>query len=130
MNISSESTRLIEQHRWLVDVTGSLLHPAIPTSKTGLRVADLATGTAVWLLDLAKIVPSDSQLHGFDISSKQYPKPEDRPTNLSLHEQNLLEPFPTEYQGFFDVVAVRLVTAGLRGDDWDTAVRNACSLLS
>jgi ubiquinone/menaquinone biosynthesis C-methylase UbiE len=121
---------LIEQHEWLKSLLGCNIHPSIPTSTPGLRVADVATGTAIWLLDLAKILPSDAQLYGFDISTKQFPAPDDRPSNIFLHEQNITNPFPEEYHGVFDIVAVRLITAGLRGDDWDKAVKNVNALLS
>jgi len=122
--------RLIEQHDWLKKLLGCNVHPTIPTNTPGLRVADVATGTAIWLLDLAKTLPSDAQLYGFDISTKQFPAPENRPPNVFLYEQSVTSPFPEEYHGFFDIVAVRLITAGLRGDDWDAAVKNLNLLLS
>ncbi|KAK6072777.1 capsule polysaccharide biosynthesis protein [Seiridium cupressi] len=124
-----EDHRLIEQHEWLKALLGCTVHPAISTSKPALRIADVATGTAIWLLDLAQTLPPDAQLYGFDISAAQFPAPEARPSNVSLHEHNVTEPFPEEYQGSFDIVAVRLITAGLRGDDWGAAVRNVSSLL-
>lgn len=95
-----------------------------------LRVADVATGTAIWLLDLAKTLPADAQLYGFDISTAQFPALEARPPNVSLFKHSVTSPFPEEYHGFFDIVAVRLITAGLRGDDWDSAVKNLNVLLS
>ncbi|KAI0132891.1 S-adenosyl-L-methionine-dependent methyltransferase [Xylariales sp. AK1849] len=124
-----ESARLIDQHEWLKGLLGCNVHPAISTKKGALRVADVATGTAIWLLDLAQTLPTDTQLYGFDISAAQFPAPEARPSNVSLHEHNVTNPFPEEYHGSFDMVAVRLITAGLRGDDWDAAVRNVSALL-
>ena len=116
-------------------MVGCNIHPSIPIPNTGtssLRIADVATGTAIWLLDLASTLPSSSttEFYGFDISTKQFPAPEDRPANVSLYEHNVLNPFPEEYHGTFDVVAVRLITAGLRTSDWETAVENLCTLLS
>lgn len=64
------------------------------------------------------------------MSGAQFPAPEARPPNLSLHEHDITKPFPEEYRGSFDVVAVRLVTPGLRTEDWDAAVRNVSELLS
>ncbi|KAK3315826.1 hypothetical protein B0H66DRAFT_271949 [Apodospora peruviana] len=133
---SKESARLIAQHEWLGELVGCNVHPTItstllkdPQSGGKLRIADVATGTAIWLLDLAKTLPSDTQFHGFDISAAQFPPSEARPSNVSLHEHNVTEPFPEEYIGSFDLVAVRLITAGLRGDDWTKAVKNVESLL-
>jgi len=124
-----ETARLIEQHDWLKKLVGCNVHPAIPVEKPGLRVADVATGTAIWLLDLAKTLPDDTQLYGFDISAAQFPAPESRPSNVFLYEQSVTNAFPEEYHGSFDIVAVRLITAGLRGDDWETAVKNLFLLL-
>ncbi|CAM1507709.1 Fc.00g045570.m01.CDS01 [Cosmosporella sp. VM-42] len=124
-----ESARLIDQHDWLKSLLGCTVHPGIPINKPALRVADVATGTAIWLLDLAKTLPSDTQLYGFDISAAQFPAPEARPSNVFLYEHNVTQPFPEEYHGTFDIVAVRLITAGLRGDDWNAAVSNVSMLL-
>lgn len=104
--------------------------PGNPPPATPLRIADVATGTAIWLLDVAKTLPKETQLYGFDISAAQFPPLEARPSNVSLHEHSITKPFPTEYHGTFDLVAVRFVTAGLRGDDWDAAVQNVKALLS
>ena len=90
----------------------------------------MATGTAIWLLDMAQSLPPDTQFFGFDISEAQFPAPEDRPSNVSLHQHNVTHPFPEEYHGTFDIVAVRLITAGMRGDDWTKAVQNVSALLS
>ncbi|KAI9737714.1 MAG: hypothetical protein M1818_005718 [Claussenomyces sp. TS43310] len=124
-----DSLRLIDQHDWLKGLLGCTVHPAIPTNTPGLRVADVATGTAIFLLDLAKTLPADAQLYGFDISTAQFPAPEARPSNVFLHEHSVTNPFPEDYHGYFDIVAVRLITAGLRGDDWDAAVKNLNVLL-
>lgn len=109
---------------------GCNIHPSIPLDKPGLRIADVATGTAIWLLDLAQTLPQDTQFVGFDISGAQFPAPEDRPSHVKLYEHDVLKPFADQYHGFFDVVAVRLITAGLRGNDWDAAVKNLKVLLS
>lgn len=121
---------MIAQHDWLKQLVGCNIHPSIPIDKPDLRVADVATGTAIWLLDLAQTLPSSAQLFGFDISGAQFPTPENRPSNVSLYEHNVLNSFPEEYHGSFDVVAVRLITAGLRADDWDAAVKHISVLLS
>jgi ubiquinone/menaquinone biosynthesis C-methylase UbiE len=121
---------LIEQHDWLKKLLTCTVHPTISTDKPALRIADVATGTAIWLLDLAQTLPAETQFYGFDISAAQFPALESRPSNVSLHEHNITKRFPEEYHGSFDIVAVRLITAGLRGDDWDAAVRNVSELLS
>lgn len=122
--------RLIAQHDWLKELVGCNVHPSIPIDKSGLRIADVATGTAIWLLDLAQTLSTETELVGFDISTQQFPAPDERPSNIELHEQSVLNPFPDRYHGYFDVVAVRLITAGLRAGDWEVAVENVSKLLS
>lgn len=91
------------------------MHPVIPTNKAGIRIADMATGTGIWLLDLAKKLPADAELHGFDISSAQFP--DMVPENLKFHEQSITEPYPAEFTSFFDVIAVRLVSLASRYEE-------------
>ena len=126
----TECSRLIAQHDWLKELVGCNIHPSISVDAPNLRIADVATGTAIWLLDLAQTLPSETEFVGFDISTQQFPSPDERPENVSLHEQSVLNPFPEKYHGYFDVVAVRLITAGLRASDWETAVENITKLLS
>lgn len=121
---------MIAQHDWLKDLVGCNVHPLIPVDQPNLRIADVATGTGIWLLDLAQTLPTETELVGFDISTQQFPAAEERPSNLELHEQSVLSAFPEKYHAYFDVVAVRLITAGLRADDWDKAVENVTKLLS
>ena len=72
----------------------------------------------------------DCQIHGFDMSTAHFPSVSSLPGNVFLHQQNILEPYPAEFLGLFDVVRVRLITLGLRGDDWDKAMGNMVTLLS
>ncbi|KAM7199966.1 putative methyltransferase protein [Rhypophila sp. PSN 637] len=73
------------------------------------------------------------ELWGFDISTAQFSAPEMRPSNLQLHEHDVTKPFPEEYHGTFDIVAVRLITEGLKGieddGDWGAVVKNVAALL-
>ncbi|KAJ5959680.1 uncharacterized protein N7479_006830 [Penicillium vulpinum] len=97
----AETTRLNNQHHFLVELS-NLIHPSIP--KDGITaVADLGTGTGVWLEDVANLLPNKSvYLHGFDISSVQFPRghkiqrPGQNPIPLSVH--NALIPFPEEHR--------------------------------
>jgi hypothetical protein len=65
---------------------------------------------------------------GFDISPKQLPKSPIPGLDFSLH--NLLEPYPEELHGLYDLVYVRLVCLVFREDQLKTVVANLISLLS
>jgi SAM-dependent methyltransferase len=107
-----------------------LIHPSIPFNKTNLRIADFATGTGIWLIDVSKIVQADCKLDGFDLSSAQFPPRSEWPPNVSLHTHDILKPLPMQYHGSYDIIAVRAVLTVLTIDEWAIAVSNLVNLLS
>jgi SAM-dependent methyltransferase len=83
-------------------------------------IADVATGTAIWLRDIAPLLPKDTKLVGFDIDTSKFallPR-EMVPSNLELYGQDMLQPFPKQFHGVFDVVHVRSVHFALKKDQW------------
>ena|SRR5579871_1856351 len=106
-----------------------MLHPDIMSSlPQNPKIADVATGTGIFLLDLAKTLPTASEFHGFDISSEQFPKTH-MPANVQFHIADAKNPFSPEFHEKFDVVHLRLLIAGISGDDWKTVTQNVCMLL-
>ncbi|KAJ5168854.1 uncharacterized protein N7482_004448 [Penicillium canariense] len=130
----AETERLNQQHRFLLAISGGeLIHPSIP-KETISAVADIGAGTGVWLADLATILPNTPlDLHGFDISAAQYPPdsvivvPGKARIPLAVHDA--LVPYPPEHLGRYDLVHIRLLTAGLKKGDFPVVLRNARSLL-
>jgi methylase of polypeptide subunit release factors len=61
---------------------GCLIHPTIPIKKPGLHVADMGTGTAIWPLEVAEMLPPDCQIHGFDMSTAHFPRSNSLPVNV------------------------------------------------
>ncbi|KAI0459693.1 hypothetical protein F5B21DRAFT_455689 [Xylaria acuta] len=123
------ASRLNLQHFMYKDAQGYLLHPMIQAdlhhkqdvrqngSKDSLRVADLATGTALWLFDLVKspeVSGLDIQFHGFDISRALFPHNSWLPKSVVLSTSNLLEEPPKSLHGQFDAVHLRLVLSLIR----------------
>ncbi|KAL8706876.1 MAG: hypothetical protein Q9201_000145 [Fulgogasparrea decipioides] len=100
------ATRLNLQHFLWKETLDYILHPSVPVGENEAAIADVGTGTAIWLLDLAKSLPSTVQLDGFDISAKQYPAM--LPRNVSLHVANALEDPPADRVGAYDIVHIRL----------------------
>ncbi|KAI2787715.1 hypothetical protein POX_f08090 [Penicillium oxalicum] len=145
---ATEAQRLERQYNaWQANIK-YLLNPAIAVHDD-MRIADIGTGTAcveilqqikafyllndgtfrIWLKDLSANLPSTCQLHGFDISNTMFPAKDSLPSNITLFEQNMLESFPTQFRGFYDVVNVRLMIVALSSDQWGTAVQNLMTLL-
>ncbi|KZL88062.1 methyltransferase domain-containing protein [Colletotrichum incanum] len=147
-SIDDELERLAYNHFniW-TPLTVDLLPPHILSSLQSQdrpRVADVATGSGVWLTSLADDLPPHSELFGFDFDKLKFPprpptppippppvSPPLRPEQprLDFREQNVLEPFPGELWGTFDLVHVRLLALGLKAGDWDGVLRNLFDLL-
>lgn len=132
-----ESKRLNAQHNFLRNLLGGhLVHPSIPSS-TIKSVADVATGTGIWLRELAASPaysgPSDGKERsfiGFDISSQQFPSAKDRQPNVTFIVHDMTEAFPSEYHEVFDLVNVRLVSYAIRAVELEKVVWNVLQLLS
>jgi hypothetical protein len=123
------------------------LHPEIPVGPN-MRIADVATGNgfvcsntwnlhdrvltprSIWLLDLARKLPSTTKLDGFDISLDQCPPQAWLPDNVDLHTWNLLEAPPAKFVGAFDVVHIRLITVAVQNNDPRPILASLHSLLS
>ncbi|KAJ5345235.1 hypothetical protein N7452_003239 [Penicillium brevicompactum] len=125
----SGSIRLDAQHLLWKLHKGYELHPAIPITKD-MKIADLGTGTAIWILDLARQVPSSVQLHGFDISGDQFPLKELWPQNVTLGLLNSFSEPPEAFSGQYDVVHLRMWASNLRESDTSSLVNHVKNLLS
>ncbi|KAG4437423.1 hypothetical protein IFR05_007105 [Cadophora sp. M221] len=128
-------TSLNIQHRF-INTFGppEQIHPSIPKDRI-LRIADVATGTGVWLQDLSTILSKSltsanqpRQYIGFDISREFFPK--DRPSDFSYVQHNVLRPFPDEHIGKYNLVHVRLLIAALKEDEIPIALENVVELLA
>jgi SAM-dependent methyltransferase len=105
----------------------TVVHRLVP----GCKVADVGTGTAVFLQDLSKHVNDPSiQLYGFDISTDQFPPPSQLASNITLKVGDAKSGFLKEYHGQFDIVHLRLLYAATTCvQDWHDIAQNAMALL-
>ncbi|PYH86329.1 S-adenosyl-L-methionine-dependent methyltransferase [Aspergillus uvarum CBS 121591] len=101
-----DNVRLNLHHYLCVELFGYHTHPAIPISNTKLRVADIGTGTGVWLTDLARRLPPSVQLDGFDISLEALPPKEWLPANLRTTIWDVKTEVPDELVGVYDIVHI------------------------
>nr|POE79460.1 n-methyltransferase sirn [Quercus suber] len=125
---TSEAERLELQHEYMISCQGYYLHPEIHIPATEARIADVCTGTAIFLREIATAHAS-AECHGFDISDKMFPAQADLPRNVALHIADVKRPFERRWIGYFDVVHVRLIEAAMRKDDWALVLRNLTTLL-
>ena len=124
-----ETDRLDAQHSLLKQFCdGRLLHPVIPLNRVQTAIADVGTGTGVWIRDVAKSFggPAKPRLVGFDISSAQFASDA---SDIEFVVHDILKPFPPEYHGKFDLVHVRLLVCALRQESLQEAVKNIIAIL-
>ncbi|MCJ1252157.1 hypothetical protein MMC30_009396 [Trapelia coarctata] len=111
-----DCTRLNLQHYLWKQMFGYLLHPSIDTSSENLKVADIGTGTGVWLTDLLHHVASTAQLDGFDVDTSQAPPQEWLPANVKIRKWDIFTEVPDELVEQYDVVHVKMWVLVVKGD--------------
>ncbi|QIX00768.1 hypothetical protein AMS68_006285 [Peltaster fructicola] len=122
---ASETERLNAQDLIWVSSIGFRAHPEIVKSiPKNARIADVGTGTGVWLIRLGS---DEYQLEGLDMSDLQYPA--SHPENLTFHTLNILEPVPEKYKARYDLIHLRLVMAGMKADSWKIAAAHLLEML-
>ncbi|KAJ8065346.1 hypothetical protein OCU04_006034 [Sclerotinia nivalis] len=92
-----------------------VIHPSIQLSPNAV-IADVATGTGAWLLDVARDFPQ-AQLHGLDNDISQAPHTNWLPGNVSVRHWDIFTDLPDEMVGTFDYVHVRLLVLVLEGNN-------------
>lgn len=94
-----------------------------------LQIADVATGTAIWPIQLARHLPASASICGFDISLSQAPPRAWLPRNLELREWDIFTPVPDDCLGKYDVVHVRLLLLVLTPANVRAVVRRLGQML-
>lgn len=112
------------------EALGFSVHPAIDLNKPDLKVADVATGTGIWLTELSKHLPASAQLDGFDLSADQFAHPKCLPANVRLQICDATKNPPESLIGVYDIVHVRLLLAAIEGDDPSPVLCHCQKLLS
>ena len=77
-------------------------------------------------MDLVKDVPPSVELHGCDVSSRNFPKT--HPPNIHLHEFSCTQ-LPKEWTGKFDVVNQKMLLGALLSTEWPTALSEIMRVL-
>ena len=122
-----ESQRLDAQHHFSRALAhGHLIQPTIPLS--GLcNIVDIGCGTGIWLREAALELGEPRKFTGFDISARQFPKENIQGVDFVVND--VVEQFPLQYHGHFDIVNVRLLSYALKAQDLQKAVENIISIL-
>lgn len=127
----AERTRLDVQHPFFHNIMDRQHLPAhIATelsSNPAPKVLEIATGSGIWLKELAATLPKSAELVGLDFDTSKFHR--DLPPNITLGFGDMYEPFPEELRGRFDVVHVRLILYAARKGMGVWLVENLLSVL-
>jgi chemotaxis methyl-accepting protein methylase len=138
--IVSNDRRLNIQHDIITKSFKFLIHPTILSSLVAnadghkIRIADFATGTAIWPIEVTKLFAENYpdvkvKVHGTDISSAQFPA-ENVPQNVELKRHDILKPFKERYLEKYDFIHVRSLVLVLGDDQWKEVLENLHKCLS
>ncbi|KAL9065489.1 MAG: hypothetical protein Q9161_008194 [Pseudevernia consocians] len=127
------SARLAMLHLLIHAQFGYLIHPSIKLpSATGseepLRIADVGTGTGIWIGEVTRELP-DAHVDGFDISDEQYPPESWYGPNASLSKLDIFKPLPEKLKKKYDVVHLRFFMTIASDDNIQIVISNLKDML-
>jgi SAM-dependent methyltransferase len=106
----NEYDRLRTQHELhKAAMKGQLIRVPLSQDRP-VRVLDSATGDGLWIVDVAKQYPKATFV-GTDIVPKHFEQLKDLPSSISFKIQSVLEDWPEEDHGAFDLVHQRYCLA-------------------
>ncbi|EPQ54483.1 hypothetical protein GLOTRDRAFT_93980 [Gloeophyllum trabeum ATCC 11539] len=124
----TEAERLQAQHDHYRRAFGGLLvHPSIDL-REHRSILDCCTGTGAWLKDARPAAHPEAVLDACDISLEQYNENHSSVAD-EVFVQNITERFPEARRGKYDLVHQRLLVAGIRQDQWVSAIANVAETL-
>ncbi|KAJ5911454.1 uncharacterized protein N7473_000757 [Penicillium subrubescens] len=103
------------------------IHPSIPIASSPV-IADVGTGTAIWLLDVAREFPT-AILDGYDIDLSNTPPTQWLPRYLTLLHWNVFDPVPEHLVGKYDIVHLRLLILVVQNSDPVPIIQKVARLL-
>ncbi|KAL9600490.1 MAG: hypothetical protein Q9219_003141 [cf. Caloplaca sp. 3 TL-2023] len=110
-----------------------LLHPKVNLTiqPKHFKVAEIGTGSGVWLLDLAKQLPPTVTLHGFDIDTSLAPPSQWLPPNMTIQQvDNYTSKLTPDAFQAYDIIHVAHVTPTIKDNSPGEVIKNILSMLS
>ena len=84
----------------------------------------------IWLLELARQLPSTDQLDGFDIDLGQCPPKQWLPSNVTMNALDIFAPVPENLVGKYDIVHIAIVFSLVKNDNPTPLLSNLLMMLS
>ncbi|KAI0173119.1 S-adenosyl-L-methionine-dependent methyltransferase [Hypoxylon sp. FL1284] len=123
-----DNTRINLMHHVWTKVFGYIVHPKVPTEAANLRIADVGTGSGIWLIDVGEKL-KQARLDGLDISFDAAPPSETLPSNVDFRYWNVRDAVPEDLIGVYDIVHIRFFAFVLLNDEIPDVVAKIFSLL-
>ncbi|KAL8906786.1 MAG: hypothetical protein Q9171_006135 [Xanthocarpia ochracea] len=125
---ASASRLNLQYHLWQRSL-GYTIHPSIlPSLPSCPLIADIASGTGLWLCDVASQLPT-STLHGYDIDLKQCPPKEWLPSNTEIRDWDLLGEVRDEMVAKYDYIHTRLLVLVVQNQNPQPIIRSLFRML-
>ncbi|KAJ8121264.1 hypothetical protein ONZ43_g2243 [Nemania bipapillata] len=124
-----DRNRLNLQHYLWVEQFGYYIHPHIPPPGPQHRIADIGTGTGVWLMDLSARLPATVRLEGLDVSLAATTPAGWVPSNVSFREWNIKQEPPEDLIEQYDIIHVRFLLFVLLDDEIPGVLQRLMKLL-
>ncbi|KAF1992981.1 hypothetical protein P154DRAFT_591736, partial [Amniculicola lignicola CBS 123094] len=122
--------RINLQHYLWNDGLGYILHPSIPTDTEDLVIADIGSGTAIWLIEMSRRLRPSAVLHGLDVSHDQSPPAHMLPSNVSLRIHDCLTVPTEDILGSYDIVHIQNFNSVVRNNDPVPVIQHVLKMLS
>lgn len=125
------SSRLNLQYYLWKESLGFNIHPNIPVASLDptARIADVATGTGIWLMESRSLFPPTAKLDALDVDLSCAPHPKWLPSNMSLRQWDMLSDVPEDLVGTYDFVHVRLILLVIKDSNPTKLINNLFKLL-
>ncbi|KAL4745361.1 hypothetical protein BDW72DRAFT_208260 [Aspergillus terricola var. indicus] len=126
-----DNNRINLQHYLWTEIFGYHTHPSIRINDPHLCIADVGTGTGIWLTDLARRLPRTVSLHGLDISFDALPPQKCLPANIALRQWDVLagDEVPAQLRGAYDLVHMRLFSFVISDEQIEGVLRKLVQML-
>ena len=129
LNINA-TCRLTLQYFLTKSAFSHLLNPSIPMPKGNMVVADIATGTGVWALELAELVPSGVAIEGVDINLEEVPPSSWLPPNVVFRQFDVLSEISDEFLERYDLIQLEYLILFVSDDNFDAVLGRVLKMLS
>lgn len=96
--------------------------------QSSLKIADVATGTGIWAVDLASQLPH-AYIEGLDINLEETPPQSWLPKNVIFRHWNVLEQVPTDMIERYDIVHLQYAQIFVRDETFPVVLANLVRLL-